>query len=204
MEKYRGWVRGRPVVWTVGALVLGLVLGAGALAASNSSLEDEKGDLEKQVDILTGERDDAEAEVAVAQDKVREVTGRRDEILDTARTKARRLVGKAEGEAAELAGIEGEIDAAEQRLGRVEASIGTARDEAARSTIEDGIWQLEADYVAGTYRAPGGEGCYWALLGSADTSDIINNGGFGPNQTLTIDSPWFETSDCGTWERISE
>jgi hypothetical protein len=72
----------------------------------------------------------------------------------------------------------------------------------AQNTIPDGSWQLGRDYESGTYRAPGGAGCYWALLGSADTADIINNGGFGQNQTITIDSPYFETSDCGEWVRI--
>jgi hypothetical protein len=63
---------------------------------------------------------------------------------------------------------------------------------------------LTVDFTPGTYRAPAGGGCYWALLGSADTEDIINNGGFNKNQTLTIDSPYFETSDCGTWQRLGE
>ncbi len=49
---------------------------------------------------------------------------------------------------------------------------------------------------------PGGGGCYWALLGSADAQDIINNGGLSENQTLTIDSPYFETNDGGEWTKI--
>jgi hypothetical protein len=58
------------------------------------------------------------------------------------------------------------------------------------------------DYEAGTYRAPGGGRCYGALLGSADTEDIVNNGGFSKNQTIAIGSPFFETEDCGDGVKI--
>ena len=72
------------------------------------------------------------------------------------------------------------------------------------STIPDGTWELGRDYEAGTYRAPGGGGCYWEKL-SAPTGkfgDLITNGGFEKNQTLVIDSPYFSTSDCGEWVKI--
>jgi hypothetical protein len=94
------------------------------------------------------------------------------------------------------------LDRLERRLERREKKVSRAERVVAQTTFGDGIWQVGEDFPAGTYRAPGGGGCYWALLGSADTSDIINNGGFAPNQTLTIDSPWFESSNCGTWRPI--
>jgi hypothetical protein len=31
---------------------------------------------------------------------------------------------------------------------------------------------------------------------------VACNGGFGPNQTVTLSSGWFESRDCGTWEKI--
>jgi hypothetical protein len=118
-------------------------------------------------------------------------------------------LSSAEGELAEASGEAGRVAAKQARLAQREKRLDqrakkltTSEEAAESSTIEDGIWEVGVDIEPGTYRSEGGAGCYWALLGSADTSDIVNNGGFGPNQTLTIDSAWFETSDCGTWEKI--
>ncbi|MGI8707275.1 MAG: hypothetical protein ACR2LG_03590, partial [Actinomycetota bacterium] len=71
-----------------------------------------------------------------------------------------------------------------------------------RSSFGDGIWQVGSDITPGTYRAPAGASCYWAQLGSANNNDIVNNGGFSANQTVTLSSGWFETSDCGQWRKI--
>lgn len=90
----------------------------------------------------------------------------------------------------------------DRALDRRENRLVAAETEVKRTTITDGIWKVGTDFDTGTYRAPGGPGCYWALLNSADTSDIANNGGFGPNQTITIDSAWFETSGCGEWTAL--
>jgi multidrug efflux pump subunit AcrA (membrane-fusion protein) len=95
-----------------------------------------------------------------------------------------------------------ELEERESELEQLEAELQAEVERQEQTTFGDGIWQVGTDIEPGTYRAPGGGSCYWALLRSADTSDIINNGGFGPNQTLEIDSPWFETQDCGEWEKV--
>ena len=50
-------------------------------------------------------------------------------------------------------------------------------------------------------RSPGGGSCYWAKLGG-DVENILENGGFTKNQTVQIDSPFFETAGCGKWTKI--
>ncbi|HWM54200.1 MAG TPA: hypothetical protein VNO20_02260 [Solirubrobacterales bacterium] len=70
------------------------------------------------------------------------------------------------------------------------------------TTIPDGVWQQGRDYQPGVYRAPGGGSCYWALLGKANPGAIRENGGANSTQTLEINSPYFETGGCGTWEKI--
>lgn len=174
-------IRSRPLLWLSMAAVLTLLIGVGIGAAGSSQevadKDDEIAELEDELQGLRDEVADAEAAAASAQDAAAQVRERSEQKLDALSERE-----------ASLEAREADVQAAEQTL--------------EQNTIPDGIWQLGRDYDAGTYRAPGGGGCYWALLGSADTADIINNGGFERNQTITIDSPYFETSDCGEWVKI--
>ena len=45
---------------------------------------------------------------------------------------------------------------------------------------------------------------HWAELASGNTDDIVNNGLGGGVQTVEIDSPFFETNDCGNGRRSVE
>lgn len=83
-----------------------------------------------------------------------------------------------------------------------EADEGKETTEPTATTIPDGLWQQGRDYQTGVYRAPGGGTCYWALLGKANPGAIRENGGANSTQTLEINSPYFETGGCGTWEKI--
>jgi outer membrane murein-binding lipoprotein Lpp len=111
-------------------------------------------------------------------------------------------VDRLETEQDQTAQKEARLNAREASLDKRAQKITASEQTIEQNTITDGIWQVGKDFEAGTYRAPGGGSCYWALLNSANTQDIVNNGGFGPNQTLTIDSAWFETSDCGDWTKV--
>lgn len=180
--------------WTIGILSALILLGIGA--AIGSSEED---DLKAEVAQLTEERDEAEAEAAAVVD-------RKAEILDTARSNANRIVGNARSEgsqsAEKLRRLRGEVSTTEGELADAESSLNGAEREVALSSIGDGIWQAETDFIPGTYRAPGGGNCYWATLNSADPYDIASNeNGTGP-QIAAIESPYFQTEGCGTWERI--
>lgn len=71
------------------------------------------------------------------------------------------------------------------------------------SVISDGTWQVGSDITAGTYRASGGDSCYWAILNGpprGDSDNIEENGGFTANVVVTLSQgQWFETNDCGDW-----
>ena len=58
----------------------------------------------------------------------------------------------------------------------------------------------------GTYRAPGGNNCYWETLRSFDggLNSIIANDVMTKNPVVTIPSSakGFDSSDCGTWTKI--
>jgi outer membrane murein-binding lipoprotein Lpp len=116
---------------------------------------------------------------------------------------------------AEIAALTAENERLKDSLQAVSAPQGFATEEptaepteepasTASATIDDGIWQVGTDIRPGTYRAPGGGGCYWARLRSANPNSIIVNGFAGENQTveLAAEGEWFETDDCGTWTRL--
>jgi collagen triple helix repeat protein len=81
---------------------------------------------------------------------------------------------------------------------RVEVAAGGGS-----STFADGTWQVGSDISPGTYRARGGDGCYWAILNGpprGDSDNIEENGGFTRNVVVTLSNgQWFETNECGDW-----
>lgn len=197
-SRFKGFVRKRPVLSMVLASLLALLIGIGIGAAGTQSEVD---DLSSENDSLQADLDDAEAEAEEARQDAADA--------EAENAPLRAKVAQVEDQKADLAKQQDQLDSQADDLASQaedldsrEADLSSAEQTLESSTIPDGIWELGRDYEAGTYRAPGGGGCYWALLGSADTQDIINNGGFGENQTITIDSPYFESQDCGEWVKI--
>jgi hypothetical protein len=184
----RGWFRAHPA-WTatiVGVLALLVGVGIGAAGTEDQSRID---DLEGQVadlkrDVATEQRFAAES-----RDRVRAAERRADRQV---RTAERRAFRDAQRQLAERS----------QEVEQRETEVADKEQTLEGNTIPDGTWQLGRDYEAGLYRAQGGEGCYWAELASGNTDDIVNNGFGGGVQTVEIDSPFFETQDCGEWQKI--
>lgn len=67
----------------------------------------------------------------------------------------------------------------------------------------DGMWIVGTDVAAGTWTAPGGEGCYWARLAdfTGGVDSIIANDFDTRNPVVTIssDDAGFDSGDCGQW-----
>lgn len=208
MEKLREWIRARPITWLSIALIVALIVGGAIGQSGKSGLEDEKTSLESEV--ATAQEDLREAE-ASADDTTDELTSAEQRLYEYSPAKIREiesksaaLISKAKGEAKDILGeVEDEAQAEAARLEEIEVSLHGAEEEEAKSTIPaNGTFMAEADYIPGTYRAPGGPSCYWATLNSADPNDIASNEiGSGP-QIATIESPYFQTEGCGEWERI--
>ncbi|UJA20930.1 hypothetical protein HJD18_12380 [Thermoleophilia bacterium SCSIO 60948] len=193
--------------WVVG--LLGLLAGAAAvalilapqltdrgdeLAASQDQveeLEDDRGSLSKEVALLERDVETArkEAEEALSDD--------REAFADEQREAEEDLAAREDRVNAQLDQRSADLDARAAELTEAEQTLES-------TTIPSGVWELGRDFEAGTYRAPGGPGCYWEKLSapSGKFGDIIANGGFGKNQTLTIDSPYFSTEGCGDWVKI--
>lgn len=177
---------------TVGVLGAILLIGIGA-ALGGSEEDDLKDELEQAESALTT----ANAERDQAQARADTIISRRDQIIGNARSERSRLSGKLEN-------LQSKVDATKAELQETESSLAGAEREEALSSFGDGIWQADVDFTPGTYRSEGGDGCYYATLGSADTNDILTNEITldASQQIVTIDSPYFQSKGCGTWERV--
>ena len=76
------------------------------------------------------------------------------------------------------------------------------------TSFGDGTHIVGEDIAPGTYRAPGGEGCYWARLsgfgGSGDDVLGANAASFiSQIVTITSSDAGLESSGCGQWTRSS-
>lgn len=201
LDRLRRPIRRWPLRIVSGLAVAVAIVFAAAGAASQSGdidrLTSERDALVEEVDRWKGDYDAAVADFDSVSDD-----------LDTSEVRLRRA-------RARLAAI-GDLEARKRELardvadlsGRVrdeQAKLSTVKVEVAKSSFGEGTWQMNVDFIPGTYKAEGGELCYWAKLSSPSgdgIDNIIDNGGFHANQIVSVDSPYFETSGCGTWQKV--
>ncbi len=192
--------------WTIGVVGALLLMGIGGAITSADSEEDE---LKEQIATLE-ERVEASGErAASARERVAAIEGEVDKLTAQAEDRASQIVQDAKAETGSLENAvsttKQELESVEGELSTTESELGGAEERVAKGTITDGVWKIESDYLPGTYEAPGGGSCYWALLsevGGGGVEGIIENGGFNKHQILTIESPYFETRACGTWKLV--
>jgi hypothetical protein len=78
----------------------------------------------------------------------------------------------------------------------------------ARSSFGDGVYAVNTQLRPGLYQTTGSpSGCYWSVLSgfSGDLDDILDSDYSDGQQYLAVTS-WdvgVESSDCGTWTRVS-
>jgi hypothetical protein len=186
-------------------IVAGLIVTVVLVSGKSGELDDAKAELQQEQAAAVK----LEAERDVAQRQADAVRSRKDQILSAAESQAKQILGSAkrERENAEedLSNLESETASASASLEETKASLEGAEQEKNLSSFPAGIMKAEVDYLLGaTYEASGGAGCYWALLNSANTNDLAGNE-FTPNATqqiVTIETPYFTSEGCGTWERI--
>lgn len=212
MEKIRGWVRGRPMIWLSAVAIVVLFVGVAIGGSGEGDLKNEKKDLEAQVATVGSELDKTTAEVEsleVERDEAKERFAEYSPAhLAEIKSESKSLITEAKEEGASiLQAKESEVEATEEELASVEGSVEGAQEIKAKSSIPDGTWQLEVDYVAGTYRAPGGPLCSWEQDqvpgGEANGEGFNANYGIGEtNILIEISAPYFKTQHCGTWHRV--
>jgi outer membrane murein-binding lipoprotein Lpp len=199
--------------WTIGIigaiLLFAIGVGIGASGSKEDELKSEIASTEAKVQSVSSDLEDEEQAAEEARRKAAKVYRERNRIVQAGKREAAQIVGAARSESSELdekiTTRESELGQVESELADTESELGGAEERVAKGTITDGVWQIEKDYLPGTYEAPGGGSCYWALLsslGSGGVEGIIENGGFNKHQILTIESPYFESSNCGTWTLV--
>jgi hypothetical protein len=113
---------------------------------------------------------------------------------------------------ATIADQQGRITDFEQQQSSIEqreAELDRREKELARptgpnaATFGDGIYQSRVAIQPGEYRTEGTDACYWAKLSTGDTNAIIENNLVAGPQTVTVDSPYFESENCGTWTKVT-
>ncbi|MGW5349959.1 hypothetical protein ACWERV_05460 [Streptomyces sp. NPDC004031] len=74
-----------------------------------------------------------------------------------------------------------------------------------KKSMGDGMYKVGTDIAAGTYKAKGGETCYWERTKDAlhDVDSIIANDNVTGQAVVTITAKdaYFKTADCGTWTK---
>lgn len=208
--RLRELIARQPMASVLVALAIGLVLAGGIGTALVLSKSADISDLESELDSTSASLAEVESERDQAEEFANRIRARKNSIIGKAKTRADGIVSDAKSELArvqsKLSSARSGLDVTEGRLEQLQNSLDDAKRTKQLSSFGDGIWQADADYIPGTWRAPGGPGCYWAKLNSGNTSDIADNNFTtgGGQQVITLDSAFFETSDCGTWERIGD
>lgn len=68
--------------------------------------------------------------------------------------------------------------------------------------FDDGLYRVGSDIPAGTYRTPGGDSCYFAILNSTDSNDISDNNNFSGPEIVTLNQgKYFDAEGGCTWAR---
>jgi len=99
--------------------------------------------------------------------------------------------------AAQYASREAKVTAMQHKLAH---ELGVV----AKSTISaDGVYVVGRDIPSGTYHTSGGSQCYYATLGSTDTSNILDNNNFNGPETVDVSgAAVFQISGGCTWHKI--
>jgi Skp family chaperone for outer membrane proteins len=171
-----------------GVPLLAFLLGAGIAGAAGT------GAIQSRLDEAEATADRLSDEFAASESNNEVVQRQYDDILVQYNAIQADLSEVDEREAA-LGELERDLDRRERAVKQGEKELAAKQ----RATFSDGLYKVGTDIKAGTYHTEGGTNCYWAKLSSSDTGDIISNNLADGPQTVVVDSPWFETEDCGTW-----
>jgi hypothetical protein len=84
-------------------------------------------------------------------------------------------------------------------------AAGAHKPGAPKTSMDDGMYKVGTDIAAGTYKAKGGDACYWERTKDAlhDVDSIIANDNVTGQAVVTITAKdaYFKTAGCGTWTK---
>jgi hypothetical protein len=190
-------LRSKLLLVGAGLVLFLLGVGIGSVGTDDTAAREEAAEAQDDVAQL-------EAELAREED-ARESAAQRAEELDEQVSELRSEVAALERELEEPKDSSPDSGGGGGGSGDSGSGGGGSASSALRS-FGDGTWRVGEDVQPGTYRAPGGQNCYWERLRNfkAGLNSIIANGGFTKNQTVTIaaSDAGFSTRGCGTWQPL--
>lgn len=173
----------------IGAVVFLLGVGAGVTSASD---EDALQTAHLEIQTLSDDRDDLQERYDALFEKHEEFMDEYEELADE--------LQEVKHEFLEYRSEVNRVEEKEEKPEKKPSGGGAA------STFGEGTFRVGNEIRPGTYKAPGGDGCYWERLSgfSGDFDDIIVNGGFQKNVVVEIQpsDAGFSSSNCGQWTRI--
>lgn len=193
----------RPTLKTVikVGLVVTLILVAYAAggAASNSARES-LGKADAQLSVLRAKTSVTDTDLSTALSQLRQ-----------ARITAQQATSKAQAQAAaKYASAMSSVRGREQTLRSQERTVAAETGQLQASSISsDGVYVVGHDIRDGVWHTPGdhgqgGDSCYFATLGSTDTSNISDNNNFDGAETVDLSGAYaFQISGPCTWYRAS-
>jgi hypothetical protein len=193
IDRIRFFIEDHPwgVTGTLLALLVGVVIAWGLTTSDDSQVSDLKDQLAA-----------ARREESSLRERLEKVARQRDEVIDHARAPGAHGEGKAARRRSSGTTARDQRKQARDQHAQAGNQGSTSPEETLKaSTIPDGTWQYGRDYESGTYRAPGGEGCYWSTLRDANPRHIIDYDASAKRPTVKLgpDTPFFKTVHCGKW-----
>ena len=182
------------------AVVGGLVLLVGAFAAGVASGRSAIPGYQHQVAQMRGELKAEQAKLSIEQDRLsteqtQVQTAQAD--VKTAQAAAKNAMSTA------LAQVKAQYKSRLAAVQSLQRQLQREQGIVQSSTISaDGVYVVGKDIPSGVYHTTGGSQCYYATLGSTDTSNILDNNNFNGPETVDVSSAYaFQISGGCTWVR---
>jgi FKBP-type peptidyl-prolyl cis-trans isomerase len=170
------------------ALVLGALVGAGVVAAATpaATATSEYQALEARLDRAVEAKDEDLAE-QLAQ--IRDLRVEKGELEAAASDVKRQQLA---------------ADARDAELATRESAVGAAEASKKASQFSDGVHIVGTTVAAGVYSISSSDSCYYVWrTGTGSDSEIVDNNIVSGPATVTLrDGEVFETSRCGTWNKV--
>jgi hypothetical protein len=170
-----------------------------AVVSQNSAVSGQLSDTKAQLATTSGTLTETQSDLQAAQNRVDTLTGTITRLKgDLPRREA--AVKKAEGAVAKretaVAADRRAVNARETAVAKREKAVGLVETTIQNNTVSDGIYEVGTDIKAGTYKTNGGSGCYYAVLGSANTNNIINNSYQDGPAVVSVSNGQYLELDC--------
>ena len=192
--------------------VLGLLIGAGAVAAKDTAPTDTA-----EYRTLTSDKASALGELEDVKVKLKDANAH----LGAKSDEALKATADVTASNLRIARLHGTLAQLRRDIARREAAVKTAQDAVkageknltadakavtkrekavgaveADNTVTDGVYEVGVDMKAGTYKTRGAKACYYAVQRSADTSDIITNHIGDGQTTVSVSNGQYLRLDC--------